>query len=144
MQPSFKNILFHQTLVIPTILEGRGRLISCEKKYNHPCRCQNYQYSIYHQFDTSNFQEFFLHCFLLIFDEKTENVLFSVVVVFLDAPMHFYLGQNSRNLLRVSNFVVRQVSKTNNREDLHNYTLYNERVTSVRWQKDHFHTLYCY
>ena len=52
--------------------------------------------------------------------------------------------QNSRNLLRISNFVERQVSKTNNRENLHNSTLYNERVTSVRWQKHHFHTLYCY
>jgi len=121
MQPSFQIILFHQTLVI---LDGRGRLISCEKNTTFVAKNINTLYTI-------NIQSIW-------------TCLFSVVVVFLDGPMHFYLSQNSRNLLRVSNFVVRQVSKTNNREDLHNSTLYNERVTSVRWQKHHFHTLYCY
>ena len=78
MQPRFKCIIFYPTLVVPTILETRGRLGSCEKK------TLSISISIINTLCTLNLTR---QSLTLIFDEET-----SVVVVIIDGPMHFYLG----------------------------------------------------
>ena len=86
MQHSFKCIIFYPTLVVPTILEVRGRLISCEKNTTFPVVAKIINALCPLNLTRQTFKSSFYTGFYS-FWQKT-----SVVVVIIDGPMHFYLG----------------------------------------------------